>query len=186
MTDNKMKLNLHSEKTGLTLILRNDNGLSSQDILDAYRLVNRESHDDVLTRVDAPLPKVIDNSLHHIEKAFTKNEEKNVLERKEVKSRPKAVAMVGSERTLSTPIGEIADLSRFDDRVKVAVDCPTCGYSGDITVSEHFKFCKCPYCDLKLFNSWSTGSPGEVDDSGFTYHANTEMIFKNPQEGADE
>lgn len=176
MTDNRMKLNLHNEKTGLTLILRHDEGLTSQDVLDAYRLVNRESHDEVAKSVKKPINIEINGV--NVAKAASLT----VKERPEPKSRPKAFNMVGSERSLKTPLGELTDFSNVDDRVLVAIDCPSCGYSGDVKVPEHFKFCKCPNCELKLFNSWATGAPGEKDEAGYAFYADSEMIFKNPEE----
>lgn len=176
MTDNRMRLNLHNEKTGLTLILRHDEGLTSQDVLDAYRLVNRESHDEVIVKNDKHISIKVDGN--EIAKAVLATEK----EKQEPKSRPKAFNMVGSERSLKTPLGELTDFSNVDERVLVAVDCPECGYSGDVKVPEHFKFCKCPNCELKLFNSWATGAPGEKDEAGYAFYADSEMIFKNPEE----
>lgn len=176
MTDNRMKLNLHNEKTGLTLILRHDEGLTAQDVLDAYRLVNREFHDDIITLDQKPVSIDVDGQ--KFAQAVVEAEKVKT----ETKSRPKAFDMVGSERSLNTPLGEMADFSKLDDRVLVAIDCPSCGYSDDVKVPESFTFTKCPSCNMKLFNSWATGAPGETDEDGFRFHANSEMVFKHTDE----
>lgn len=194
MTDNRMRLNLHSNKTGLTLIIRHDEGLSAQDVMDAYRLVNRESHDDVHLTINTSSLK--DSFNHDKEKDDAPDEVVKAFEQmlgdhheaaKEFKSRPRATKLVGSDHRLTTPIGELADFTSYEDAdtVKVKVDCPSCDYDGDVSVPEFFKFSKCPDCGLKLFNSWAGDGPGEVDFRGYAFYANTEMVFKN-QEGADE
>lgn len=63
--------------------------------------------------------------------------------------------------------------------VKVKVECPTCNYEGETTTRRGNKYCKCPNCEVKLFNAFATGTPEETDAEGYEFHATSEYITKN-------
>lgn len=57
--------------------------------------------------------------------------------------------------------------------------CPFCGHTGKTGTRWGNSFCKCPECNEKLYNKFSTGIPGEKNKLGCVYVADEPMIFKN-------
>lgn len=181
-----MKITLLNEKTGVHLTLKSKGELDAQDVMDAYKLVSRESYDETIGKAAS---HVVDASMYAV-KHFTKEsgidarnftkmtdllEPKKDVPKQEMKSRPKAIEMIGSERKLSTAIGELAEFKWVD----VRVDCPVCAYEGETSTRRGNSYSKCPSCNSKLFNAWATGKPEEQDEDGYEYHANEEIRPKS-------
>lgn len=190
-----MKITLLNEKTGVHLTLKSKGELDAQDVMDAYKLVSRESYDETIGKAAAfnssrkEASHAVDALMYAV-KYFTKEsgidarnvnkttdplEPKKDVPKQEVMSRPKAIEMIGSERKLSTAIGELAEFKWVD----VRVDCPVCAYEGETSTRRGNSYSKCPSCDSKLFNAWATGKPEEQDEDGYEYHANEEIRPKS-------
>lgn len=199
MKNKQKRLSIFNKETGLTVTIKHDTHLEDRDILNAYRLADRNIPQDQ----EAPADDTIENYLKDMYAEANYGPErpadlelKDVDKDKRKPGRPKAIKMVNSEHRLSVPIAEFGGLTFDDDpeqpqedeRVTAHVDCPECGEDADVSVPDHFSFSKCPSCGTKLFNAWATGTKGEVDENGYYFHADKEMIFKGTeeQEAADK
>lgn len=165
-----------NEKTGLQVTLKSKEKLEMNDILAAFNLVSRNGKDEVMTLPGDDLKKVYDemgNAVKDELKVFEGcyNGEPETEKVMEIKSRPRTIEKIGSGRTLTNSIG---DLLADRQNSKVYVNCPVCSFEGDSNTWQGNYYSKCPCCESKLFNSWATGSPNEVDEDGYEYFATSE------------
>lgn len=196
MKNKQKRVSIFNKETGLTVTIKHDTNLEDRDILNAYRLADRDIQQDQ----EAPADQTIENYLKDMYAVANYGPErpadlelKDVDKDKRKPGRPKAFNMVNSEHRLSVPIAEFGRLTfddepeeteqpEEDDRVNARVNCPKCYTLQTVKVPEHFSFTKCPSCGTKLFNSWATGTRGELDEHGNYFRADKEMIFKGTEE----
>lgn len=75
---------------------------------------------------------------------------------------------------------------RPDDVVKVAMACPFCGHTESTSALWKHSFTRCPNCHEKLFLRWATDVPGNPDEKGFYYKAETKFHSRYEDEKSDE
>ncbi|MDE0581529.1 hypothetical protein ON064_00505 [Planococcus sp. A6] len=110
---------------------------------------------------------------------------------KEPKGRPRAVELIGSERSSFSIADKYPDLKMpssegrtdgFDDRqnVQVLIRCSDCGYNGTHGTYLSNKYTKCKGCDQKLFLEYAAEERGEEDFDGNVFVA--QVRYKTRQE----
>lgn len=56
------------------------------------------------------------------------------------------------------------------ERVKLDLQCPSCGFCKVMRIPVTQRGLKCPECGIKIFLRWATDVKGELDENGFYYH----------------
>lgn len=152
-----MKLTLKNGTNSLTLIKED---LTANDVLVAFSIFDGTDVKKESDSVKKDEPKPFDPIPEKDNYAAT--------------TRPRAITLLNSERNLREPIESIARIKR--ENVKVYVNCPHCLYEGDQYTWRGNRYTKCKECQTELFNRPAAETWGEVDDSGYEYHATTEYI----------
>lgn len=152
-----MKLTLKNGTDSLTIIKEN---LTANDVLIAFSIFDGTEVKNEPTEVRIKESKPF-NSTPEKDSGTTN-------------SRPRAIALLNSKRNLNEPIESVARIKR--ENVKVYVNCPQCFYEGDQYTWRGNRYTKCKECQTELFNRPAAATWGQVDDSGYKYHATAEYI----------
>ena len=94
--------------------------------------------------------------------------------------------MLNTERSLSTPIGDLLNESDERKHVKVYINCPACGNECDHFNLERSSYTKCPSCKMMLFNAYATDASLEPDEDGYVYMATSEFRPKRRYDEVEE
>lgn len=190
-----MKIIITNEETGVNLSLKTKGQFRNQEVLKALSIVQGEEeikedqkfiHEhnmDAIRYAYAHLnddcEQVLDNEepkLSHLSVDYARKKDLSVSGKEdkptEVKSRPKAHPLLGSERSLNYSIG---DVFYPKATLKTYINCPNCQFEGD-KMAEPSNRTACPECNEELFLAYAADNDGEQDEDGYDRHAT--RVFK--------
>lgn len=190
-----MKIIITNETTGVNLSLKTSGLFKNKEVLKALSIVQGEQeikenqkfihehnmdairyayahlNDDCEQVLDSEEPK-----LSHLSVDYARKKDLSVSEKEdkpaEVKSRPKAHPLLGSERSLNY---SIAEAFHPKTTLKTYINCPTCQFEGD-KMAEPSNRTACPECNEELFMAYAASSDEEQDEDGYDRHAT--RVFK--------
>ena len=197
-----MKIIITNETTGVNLSLKTKGLFENKEVLKALSIVQgeQETEEDqkfiqelnmdairyAYANLNNERVQVLDNEepkLSHVSIDYSTKKDLSVITKKiigaskdkqleEVKSRPKAHDLLGSERSLSYSIG---DVFYPKATLKTYINCPNCQFEGD-KMAEPSNRTACPECNEELFLAYAADNDGEQDEDGYDRHAT--RIFK--------
>lgn len=128
-----------------------------------------------------------DTISHEVPKTFSKPIEDILKEdhakpnekKKEERGRPRAVPLLGSDRTLSNSFAEKLEEARIaagtsfakNEVVYSKLNCEICQHDGRVEVIVGFRWTNCPGCGNRLFNEKASSTWHQPDFDGNTYLA---------------